>query len=236
MIGQRDDFLNDKDILCVNFFPLTDTYEKIKPSLFIISAPELWMNNVDKIYIDKREDLIDALIKKTEWPITILIPYASRKSPLWSTITKSNKNISITYYNNTGIEGFNPFIFWFFKKNLAMPRPHNILLPAIYIAINLKYNHIYIWGAENNQFLEMSVDKDNNALISQRHFYDPPVVKSKTMSKGGTGKRRVHEILHKFMLTFKGYHILKEYAECMNVKIINQTPGSMIDAFDREES
>ena len=114
-----------------------------------------------------------------------------------------------------------------------MPRPHNILLPSITIAVNLKYRNIYLWGAENNQFLEMTVDNDNNALIAQRHFYDHPSVQAKTMLKAGTDKRRVHEILHKFMLSFKGYITLRDYADFMNVKIINQTPGSMIDAFDR---
>ena len=65
-INQKDGFLTDKDILCVNFFPLTDTFEKTRPRVFIISAPELWINNVDKRYKEKKEELVEALKKKNK--------------------------------------------------------------------------------------------------------------------------------------------------------------------------
>lgn len=230
--GQK--FFEDKDLICVNFFPLSNYFVTTKPSIFITSAPELWFDNVDDIYLEKSEKLFKALGEKTQWPLKLFIPFSARKSGSWESHISNNDNIEIVYFNDIGVEGFQSLIFWFFKKNLTMPRPHNVLIPAIFNAINMGYQNIYLWGAENNQFLEMSVDDQNNALIRQKHFYDSSNVQAKIMKKAGIGKRRVHEILHKFMLSFEGYHIIRKYADNRGVRVINQTPDSMIDAFDRE--
>jgi hypothetical protein len=43
----------------------------------------------------------------------------------------------------------------------------------------------------------------------------------------------LHEILSTMSLAFESYHILKKYADYKEVKILNSTPGSYIDAFER---
>lgn len=230
--GQK--FLEDKDLICVNFFPLTNLFEHLKPSFYITAAPELWLEDVDDIYLIKRDQLFKALGEKTQWPLKLLIPFSARNSGSWELHISNNINIEIVYFNDTGIEGFQSLSFWFFKKNLAMPRPHNVLIPSIFNATNMGYQNIYLWGAENNQFLEMSVDENNNAFMHQKHFYDKASSKPRLGKKLGKGQRRVHEILHKFMLSFEGYHIIREYADNRGARVINQTPDSMIDAFDRE--
>lgn len=234
LVERGRSFIADKDLICVNFFPLTSLFERIKPSIFITSAPELWLNDTDDIYIEKRTKLFIALGEKTKWPLILLIPFSARNSGNWQKLISENKNIEIVYYNNTGVEGFESFIFWLFKMKLAMPRPQNVLVPAIFNAINMGYQNIYLWGAENNQFLEMSVDNENNALINQKHFYDEGQSKPARMRKPGKKKRLVHEVLHKFMLSFESYHTINDYALSRGVRVINQTPGSMIDAFERE--
>jgi hypothetical protein len=54
------------------------------------------------------------------------------------------------------------------------------------------------------------------------------------MRKRYDEERKLHEILHKFYLTFKGYHEIKEYALKNNSVIYNLTEGSFIDAFERK--
>ena len=46
--------------------------------------------------------------------------------------------------------------------------------------------------------------------------------------------RKLHEILHKFYLSFKGYFDIKAYAKKKGVSIINLTKGSFIDAFEKK--
>lgn len=235
LIDKYSNFLKEKDLFCANFFPLSDLYTKVKPQYFIISAPELWIADVDEVYIEKRERLIKALQSKTSWPVKIIIPFAAKKGGIWDKGISGNDNLQILYYNDTGVEGFTGIIFWFYRLRLAIPRPHNVLVPSLMNAINLGYKNIFLWGAENNQFRDLRVDENNNALLSQRHFYDRGELKPNTMSKLGTGQRKVHEILHKFVLSFEAYHVINDFATTRGATIINQTPGSLIDAFEREE-
>ena len=41
------------------------------------------------------------------------------------------------------------------------------------------------------------------------------------------------EILEAFARMFRGYEIVREYADDLGVHITNMTPGSYIDSFDR---
>ena len=236
MIKEQPDFIKGKDIVCVNFFPTTLLFEELKPSVFVTAAPEFWLSEVDQSYKTGKKEIITAMVTKTKWPLTVLIPFAAKKDSYWSKNLKENPNIIIQYFNNTGIEGWVFLCFWLFKRGLAMPRPHNVLIPAIFNAINMGYQRIYLWGADHNQILELSVDENNIPLINQKHFYDSNTSSPAVMKKMGKGKRKVHEILHKFMLTFEAYHVLNEYAEKRGTKIINATPNSLIDAFERHGS
>jgi hypothetical protein len=80
---------------------------------------------------------------------------------------------------------------------------------------------------------DITVNDNNDALINQKHFYDAKSSKHQVLDKKGKGQRRLHEILHKFMLAFAGYFVLREYAESLGAEILNATPNSYIDAFDR---
>ena len=233
LIGDYTGFLKNKDLFCVNFFPLSPLFEEVKPTYLVIAAPELWLEDVDPVYIEKSRSLFSAVAQKTNWPLKLLIPFAAKKKQVWRSYLGDNENIEILYFNDTGIEGLRNIIFWFFRHRLAMPRPHNVLVPSLINAINLGYRTIYLWGAENNQFLDLTVDDNNSALIHQKHFYDRATSRPATMNKRGRGQRKVHEILHKFMLSFAAYHVIEDYARRQGSRIINQTPGSMIDAFER---
>jgi hypothetical protein len=228
-------FLEGRDLICVNMFPATSLYEVLKPSMFITSAPEFWLDGMDAVYETERKKLFNALAEKTRWPLKLFIPFSARKSKEWQMKIATNPEIKVIYYNDTGVEGWKTLIYWLFRKNLAMPRPHNVLSPAIFNAISQGYKTIWLWGADHNQFLELSVDEDNIAMISHRHFYDFSSATPDVMRKMGTGRRKVHEILHKFMLTFEAYHVLRDYAEKNGVKIYNPSPGSLIDAFERKK-
>lgn len=227
------DFLKNKDVICVNHFPTTSFFEEIKPEYFIVCAPEFWIENTDDIIKQWKEKIFTALNNRVNWDLTILIPYSSKVDKKWQEQIKGNSRIKITFFNETGIEGWQKIIFWFWKKGLGMPRPHNILIPAIFNAINLGYKEIYLWGADHNQFKEITVDENNTALLNQRHFYDFDSSRPDHMRKMGQGKRKVHEILYKFMITFKSYHEIRKYADSRHVRVLNMTPDSLIDAFER---
>jgi hypothetical protein len=233
LYNQHKNFLTGKDIFCVNLFPTTRYFEDIKPIYFIVCAPEFWLDGIEEIYKQTKESILNALSNKVNWDLTLLIPFSSKIDEDWQRRLKYNTQIQIMYFNETGIEGWDKIIFWLWKKGLGMPRPHNIIIPAIFNAINLWYKEIFLWGVDQNQIKEVSVDKNNTALLSQRHFYDHDSANPDHMRKMGKGKRKIHEILHKFMITFAAYHELRKYADTRDVRIYNMSPDSLIDAFER---
>lgn len=116
----------------------------------------------------------------------------------------------------------------------GMPRPHNVLIPGVFMSINIGFNQIFLVGTDHSWLPLISVNENNDALINQQHFYDEGQTQKGQMYRNSQ-PRRLHEILEKFMLSFRAYFDLKEYAETRCVKIYNCTPGSYIDAFERKD-
>ncbi len=232
-IQQHAHFLRDKDLICVNHFPSTEYYHQLKPAYYMTSAPDLWLDDIDKFFVDQSNRLFRDMANKTEWSLNFYIPYESRKFSRWQSLLKKNPAIKFFYYNNTPIEGWKWFRHWCFKMNLGMPRPHNVLIPSLTHSINMGYRKIYLWGADHSWLSEISVNDQNLVLINQKHFYDRQTSEGKPLDKRGVGQRNMPELLTKFVHAFSGYFILREYAESRGVLILNATPGSFIDAFER---
>ncbi|MFZ5555047.1 MAG: hypothetical protein ACOZCO_18195 [Bacteroidota bacterium] len=229
-LGER---IHQHKLICVNYFPATSAYEQLKPSYFITSAPELWLNDVDEWYINFRNELFNGMAQKTAWPLDLFIPWEARKNKYWQEIVGKNNNITIRYYNVHPVEGFRGFRHFLFNKQFGLPRPHNVLGPAAMMGIHMGFKKIILLGAEHSWLPMITVDNSNNVLINNQHFYDAATSKPDTMRKSGKGQRKLHEVLHKYMLTFESYFFIREYADIKNVKIYNATPNSFVDAFER---
>jgi hypothetical protein len=233
MIDRHRSFLTDRDLICVNHFPSTEFYPQLRPANYVTSAPDLWLDDIDKFFVDQSNDLFSRMAASTDWPVYFHIPYESRKFKRWQKLLGNNQNIRIIYYNNTPVEGWKWFRHLCFKLNLGMPRPHNVLIPCLTHAINMGYSKIYLWGADHSWLSEISVSDENKVLINQKHFYDQHISVGKTLDKRGVGERNMPELLTKFVHAFNGYFILNEYARSQGVTVINNTPSSFIDAFTR---
>ncbi len=228
------DILQSNQLLAVNSMASTEIFETIKPSHYLIVSDEYWNPGSIKKHQDIRDNIIKDIIKKTTWPLLFYLPISAKKNSTFISTILSNKNIKINYYNKTPVEGLSTFSRMFMSWGLGMPRPHNVLIPSIYVCVMSQYKNIYLLGADHSWIPQISVDNENNALVNQQHFYDADKDNRDTMHKNSK-PRRLHQILEKFMLSFKAYFDLKDYAESKGVNIYNCTPGSFIDAFNREE-
>lgn len=226
---------SDYSFLTVNFSPSTELFVEVKPEFHVINAPELWRTNVSDFYIQASEELFNHLATKVTWPLTLFIPFSARKFKKWKQIIAQNTQIKICYYNPTPVEGIPAINHLFYKWNLGMPRPHNVLIPSIMLLMSIKFKEIYLLGADHSWLKEIEVNDNNETLVCQKHFYDENSAKAETMNKLGKGSRKLHEVLHKFYLGFRGYFDIKKYADTRQVKIYNSTKNSFIDAFDRKE-
>lgn len=225
-------FLEGKLTFSVNLFPTSELYEQIKPDYYVTAAPEFWLRNANKIYAENRKKIFDSINEKTTWQLKLYVPYKASKLADWKKEI-TNPNVKILYFNNTPVEGFTWFRHLLFRMNLGMPRPHNVMVPSIFLALNAGFKKVYLWGADHNWLSEIFVDENNRVFLTHKHFYNAKDVKPEVMQKAGKGERKLHEMLMKFVHTFESYFVLKEYAGTLKAEILNTTPGSFIDAFDR---
>lgn len=234
-LKQEAEFFKSKTLLCVNNFPNTEYFAKLKPRYFLICSPGYWMENAIDYNVEKRRKIIDALVQKTNWELTCLLPYASRKNSNFIKKIESNQYIKIHYYNTTPLEGLESISISLMQSNLAIPRPHNVLVPSLHFAISNRFNKIYLLGADHSWLGELSVNDKNEVLLNQKHFYDEEQTVARQMHKNhGRGQRKMHEVLEKFYISFKSYHLLNKFAQQKKVEVINLTPNSFIDAFEKK--
>lgn len=226
-------FLNGKDLVCVNHFPSTNLYTELKPTIYITGAPDLWLDDIDEQFVAQSKILFNNIANKTTWPMEFYIPYEAKKHTRWQNQISHNKNIQVYYYNNVPIEGWKWFKFHCFNLRWGMPRPHNVMIPSLMISIWKGYREVYLLGADHSWLSEISVTEENEVLINQKHFYDAQSSVGKPLDKRGRGKRNLSELLHKFTTAFASYFEIRAFAEKKNATILNATKGSFIDAFDR---
>jgi hypothetical protein len=226
--------IKNTDSFAVNFFWKSEYYTIVKPKYYVIVSTNYWAKGKIDSNEQERQQTFTQIANLTNWQMTLIVPAIAKKHINWKQTIRQNKNITIEYLNITPIEGFTWFTNLCFKHNLGLPRPHNVLIPAIKIATDYNYKNIYIIGADHSWLKEIFVAPNNQVYLTQKHFYnntpDP-----ETMYDGTSNRvRTLSEVLMKFVYSFKSYFILNKYAIKKNINIFNSTPDSFIDAFTRK--
>ena len=223
----------DIDLLCLNKFPDTDFYDQLKPKHFVIVSTEFWDKGSIAEYQLVRDNIIKAFISKTNWPVNFFLPASARKNKTFMSLFRENKYITPIFFNTTPVEGNQSFNHLFFNLKWGSPRPHNVLIPSLLNMIWMGYKEIGLIGADHSWLETLSVSEKNEALLNQKHFYDEHESRSAKMTRKGSSYRKLHEILEKFMLTFKAYFTLNDYAKTKDIKLYNCSSKSYIDSLER---
>jgi hypothetical protein len=187
-----------------------------------IACDSVFWEDTNQALIEKRNVLFTAIRNKVTWEFYLFMPKQAKKKGDWLGIIKQNENIKVIFYNTTPIEGLKSLSHFFFQFNFGMPRPHNVMIPAIFMGINMKYEKIYLVGAEHSWLKQISVDDNNNVFVGQEHFYNQSILKTK-ITNGRSGIKNLPDILYTLMTTFRSYHILNDYADRRGTKIYNCT-------------
>ena len=223
---------NNVDICSVNFSVLSDAFFLMKPNYLVLADGEFFKlndNRVVKVY--------SLLLECVNWPLTLIVPKGSTK---W--VKKQVKNNSlIEVIGYCGIKWtptsnlYNRLKYFVYKNNCAHPQFQNVVIAAIYSAINLGYRSISLYGVEHSWLQNIVVNDDNEVCLIDKHFYNQyPALTPWRINANSSKTYKMHEILKMLSKTFYGYWDLRGYADYLgNVIIINKTKGSYIDAFDR---
>lgn len=212
----------DADLLAVNFFCLSTYFHRVKPSSYIFIDPTLYKTS--KGEIEERKAKMVECFQKINWDMLFFVPYSAKNSSLLKAISK-NHFIKIVYLNIVPVKAFWRIERFLFKHNLGLPFPMNVLNAAIYVMINMKYQNIYLLGADHSWLNSFYINENNDLIMGDRHFDGANDFKHpSTLSKW----------LKTQVITFESHEKLQQYAVSCDVNIYNATKGSLIDAYPRK--
>lgn len=225
-----DDFLkNDrttyarKNLIAVNFFCNSHKFQIIKPNFYVISDPSVFNDDLEINHLADKIILLLTNMSKVNWNIILFVPFRFRKTEFVKKIR--SEFVEVNFYNDTPVKGFKKIMHFIYKNNLGMPISESVIISAIFIAINLKFSEIQLFGVDQSWLKDVRVDKDNSVSIGFDHF------------NGEVNRVKVNTDLTDFLLSqarlFNSHRLLKYYSEVRNIKIINMTKDSFIDSYDK---
>lgn len=226
VIMNHFDELRRCDTMSVNFAANDPSFTAIQPRYHVFADPHFFEGR----YTDPNVGRLMDSLGRVDWPMTLIIPAQG----VAADFAIDNPHIEIMRINCVGIEGFDCFTHFAFSHRLGMPRPRNVLIPALMSGIWMGYGNLYIVGADHSWMRTLSVDSHNRVVSVQPHFYKDNQAEYERVA-AVYDNVRLHEIIHSFYVAFKAYHDIERYARSRGIRIVNATPGSFIDAFERFE-
>lgn len=225
-IDENSGWLLSHDLMAVNFAALTPDFVNLRPRYYILADGHFFNgltkdNNVKKLW---------ETFRCVSWDMTLLIPGKFRH--LAAPLLMDSRNIRLRRFNLTPVEGFSTLTHFLIDNGLGMPRPRNVLIPAIIEGIRLGYKKIYLCGADHSWTKTLDVDNENFVISIQPHFYQDSEEEHKRVRETYKGLR-LHDVLGSMTIAFRSYWEIANYASKNQIEIINATPSSMIDAFPR---
>lgn len=213
--------------LAVNFALNSPLIRDLRPKIYVLADPHFFAG---KGADPKVSELWDNLAH-VSWPMRLYVPApeTSRARKLLG----ENKSVKIKAFNAVGVEGFAAFERAAYALGLGMPRPRNVLIPSIMIAIREGARKVVLLGADHSWMRTLAVSDDNEVVSIQEHFYKDDARELRRV-RSEYGNYRLHQIVESFAVAFRAYHRIAAYARKARVRIVNATPGSFIDAFPRE--
>ncbi len=213
------------DTLAVNFAANTPVFTSVRPRFYVLADPHFFSSKDDENLRRLWNNL-----RSADWGMTLAVPCKFRSKACDR--LGSDANTAIATFNDVGVEGFSTICRAAYSHKLSMPRPRNVLIPSLMIGIWLKYKKIYITGADHSWMRTLSVDDNNEVVSIQEHFYSENGSEQQRVRHEYRGYR-LHQIVESMAVAFKSYHQIARFAAHAGTRIINATPGSFIDAFER---
>lgn len=229
MRDHRDQLLTHST-LAVNFAANTPEFKLLRPKMYVLADPHFFNSSESGASGDPNVANLWKNIAACDWDMALYVPCGANLPAE----VKENPDIEVKRYNLTPVEGARGICHAMYSLGLGMPRPRNVLIPSIMLALREGYRNIAIVGADHTWSRDLWVDDENHVISVQKHFYkdnEKEMGRVKEEYKG----YHLHDILNSLTIAFRSYHQIASYAGRLDAKIVNCTPGSFIDAFPREK-
>lgn len=217
------------DLLAVNFAANSPEFFELRPDIYVLADPHFFTGadtdpNVARLWTN---------LARADWGMTLWIP-CSRGKEFVARYGEAMRRagVEVKWFNLTPAEGIPAVSRALFRIGFAMPRPRNVLIVALMVALREGYRKIYTVGADHSWSQSLWVDDKNRVVSVQPHFYKDNPGELDRVAQEYSGYH-LHDILNSLTIAFRSYFAIADYAESLGATIINATPGSMIDAFPR---
>ena len=114
-----------------------------------------------------------------------------------------------------------------------MPLLQNVVVLALYIGLQRGYKKIYIHGVDSDSYKKICINHDNEMVMRELHYYGYSDVNLNDSKTSGFAIGCLYKRLACEVAMFRSYVDLASYADYLGISVINASPNSMIDAFER---
>lgn len=220
-----DTMSNDCDYMVMNAHILHSSYMELKPKYYVLADPAFFYPraNYDGTKIVRK------ILEETTWAMTLFVPWEHTRG----VELESTKWVTVEYVNQSLYNGPEQYREFVYEHNLAMPNVNNVLASAIYLSIYLGYSNVELYGVEHSWTRDIYVNDQNQTCMRDSHFYDKEVVTENVIIDANGYPMKFHEVLKLYMDYFPAYWELRGLAEKHNCHIVNCSPNSFIDAFEK---
>ena len=119
-----------------------------------------------------------------------------------------------------------------------MPRIGTVVQPCIYLSVLMGYKEIRLFGVEHDWLKMIAVNDKNEVCLLDRHFYDGNEKPVYVPWISPYAKEKIPDPLcarlQGLATLFESHMVLNDYARRMRCRIVNHTPDSYIDAYERD--
>jgi len=227
-------FFRGKQLMCVNQFVLSDDYERLKPQFYILLDRGFFVENTIPRVAEVREQVKQAMIRKTTWPLMLCCPAEARNSQFHRDLAASGIPVRFAFFNSTVVDGLKPVRHWLYRRQAGMPPPQNVLIGALMAGLACRFRRIIILGADHSWHQGLEIGTDGKLVSAEHHFYDKKPWKVAVEHPETMKRATLHDYFYILFRTFRSYHLIQEYAVSRGVQIINASSVTFIDAFERK--
>lgn len=223
------------DIMAVNFFATSDEFVILKPKYYVLSDPQFFRSAGRS---ERITAMYEALAERVTWPMTLYVQYYNPEKFDYAAAVKHNPNIRIVKFHTTVFHGLRSVEFWCYRHGLGSGNFGTVVQNGEFIAMILGYRTIELFGVDHTLLEGLTVNDKNQLCRIQSHYYDTEKSAPKPIFVNATNPPQPYTMASYLFETaelFRGHEVLAEYARTQNIRIINRTRGSMIDAYERCE-
>lgn len=231
LLSRNPRAIRECDLMAVNFAPNANMFFELRPGALVLADPHFFVATKTDAAVER----LWQRLRSVCWPLVVYVPakYSRKVAELLQPEAGlPAPEITVKQFNLTPAEGNQKIMHRLMDKGLAMPRPRNVLIPAIMIALRERYKDIRLVGADHSWSKSLWVDDSNRVVSVQPHFYPDTEKERSRVAKEYEGYHLYH-IFNSLAIAFRSYFYIADYAHALGARITNCTPGSFIDAFPR---